>query len=156
MSTKSLNKNTAWKVSAVLCYTVFYLHILLSFLYDVIKPLKNIVNALAEKSSFFEALQKNYLVFEEYNMIYWLFSVFCAVVGCIILAVVYKGSVKRRVAVLLLLPMFYGTVVILDAGLKFTSAFSANLPTYVFLALFVAAFVGMYVFFINTACNKNE
>lgn len=156
MSTKSSDKNTAWKVSAVLCYTVFSLHILLSFLYDVIKSLKNTVNALAEKSSFFEALQKNYLVFEEYNMIYWLFSAFCAIVGCVVLAVVYKGSVKRRVAVLLLLPIFFGSVLILDAGLKFTSSFSTNLPTYFLWALFVAAFVGMYVFFINTACDKNE
>lgn len=149
--------NTALKVFAIADFTVFYLHVVCVILYKAVAPLNKLISNAAKSSAFVEAIESKYLDFNEYNMIYYLITLFIGIVGCIILAVICEDDKKRCIGALLLMPAFYAVMFGFAAALGFSvKRFDTNIPAYLLISLFVAALACMYIFFVDSALKAKK
>lgn len=157
MEKKSNLGNTALKVFAIADFTAFYLHVVCVVLYKAVAPLNKLISKAAKNSAFVEAIESKYLDFNEYNMIYFLITLFIGIVGCIILAVICEDDKKRCIGALLLMPAFYAVMYGFAAALDFSARrFGTNIPEYLLITLFVAVLACMYIFFVDSALKSEE
>lgn len=153
MEKKSNLGNTALKVFAIADYTVFYLHVVCFFLYQlaygtsIVKPIETLA-----KSS--EVVQKIVDIFLD-DITGFGFTLLIGIVGCIILAVICKANKKRRLGVILLMPLFLVISCMLSPTVYVLGSFS-DILTGAVIVLFVVALACMYIFFVDTAVKAES